>query len=127
MSIEREERQMAGIAVVGSVVIDVTDYDTQKTFWQAVLGVEVAREFPGAFCWFAPQHDGAVSVALQHSPEPGADHGRVHIDTGVADLDQAQAAIEALGGSHVEDHEVMGFEWRIMADPEGNRFCIAKE
>jgi len=116
---------MAGIGSVGSVVINVADYEGQKTFWQAFLGVGVAREFPGAFCWLEPQHEGGVSVALQHSPEPGPTDGRLHLDTGVADLTEARAAIEALGGSHVADHEIMGFPWTIMADPEGNRFCIA--
>jgi len=115
---------MSVISTVGSVVINVTDYESEKAFWTAVLGVGVAREFPG-FCWLEPQHEGGVSIALQSSPDPGPAMGRLHLDTSVADLDEAQAAIEALGGSHVEDHEIMGFPWRIMADPEGNRFCIA--
>lgn len=51
----------------------------------------------------------------------------MHLDTGVADLDEAQARAEALGGSLVETHEIMGFTWRVMADPEGNEFCIASE
>jgi len=115
---------IAAIGTVGSVVINVADYEGQKTFWTSFLDVGVAREFPG-FCWLEPQHAGGVSVALQHSPDPGPSNGRLHLDTGVADLDEAQAAIEALGGSHEEDHEIMGFRWKIMADPEGNRFCIA--
>jgi len=112
------------VGTVGSVVINVADYEKEKAFWQSFLGVGVAREFPG-FCWLEPQHPGGVSVALQRSPEPGDAGGRLHLDTGVTDLDEAQAEIVELGGSHVEDHEIMGFRWRIMADPEGNRFCIA--
>lgn len=116
---------MAAIGTVGAVVINVTDYEAEKAFWQAVLGVGVAREFPG-FCWLEPQHPGGISVALQQSADPGEATGRVHLDTGVADLAEARAAIEALGGTHLEDHEIMGFRWAIMADPEGNRFCIAR-
>lgn len=115
---------MAALGTVGSVVINVTDLEAEKAFWSAVLGVGVAREFPG-FCWLEPQHEGGVSVALQASPEPGHADGRLHLDLATDDLDGAQARIEELGGSHVEDHEIMGFAWRIMADPEGNRFCIA--
>ena len=113
------------VGTVGSVVINVSDYDEEKAFWMSFLGVGIAREFPG-FCWLEPQHEGGVSVALQLSDEPGDPGGRVHIDTAVADVVEARAAVEALGGSHVEDHEIMGFRWAIMADPEGNRFCIAK-
>jgi catechol 2,3-dioxygenase-like lactoylglutathione lyase family enzyme len=112
------------IGTVGSVVINVTDYEAEKAFWTSFLGVGTAREFPG-FCWLEPQHQGGVSVALQQSPDPGDLSGRVHLDTGVADLAAAEAAVIQLGGSHVEDHEIMGFAWKIMADPEGNRFCIA--
>ena len=112
------------IGTVGSVVINVSDFEGQKAFWTGFLGVGVAREFPG-FCWLEPQHEGGVSVALQQSADPGDLGGRVHLDTGVADLAAAEAAVIGLGGSFVEDHEIMGFAWKIMADPEGNRFCIA--
>jgi predicted enzyme related to lactoylglutathione lyase len=114
------------VGTVGSVVLNVTDLDKEKAFWMAFLGVGVAREFPG-FCWLEPQHPGGVSVALQTSGDPGDLAGRVHLDTGVADVEAARTAVEALGGSHLEDHEIMGFRWAIMADPEGNRFCIAAE
>ncbi len=112
------------VGTIGSVVINVNDYGKEKAFWQAFLDVGVAREFPG-FCWLEPQHPGGVSLALQRSSDPGETGGRVHLDTGVADLAAAQARIEELGGSHLADHEIMGFQWKIMADPEGNRFCIA--
>jgi predicted enzyme related to lactoylglutathione lyase len=112
------------IGTVGSIVINARDYEGLKSFWQTFLGVGIAREFPG-FCWLEAQHEGGVSVAIQQSDEPGPAVGRVHLDTGVEDLDAARSQIEGLGGSHLEDHEIMGFAWRIMADPEGNRFCIA--
>lgn len=114
------------VATVATVVINVADYERAKAFWSAVLGVGVAREFPG-FVWFEPQHDGGVSVALQQVADPTPGRNRVHLDTSVPDLAEAQRRIEALGGSTVEDHEIMGFRWKVMADPEGNEFCIAAE
>lgn len=112
---------------VGAVVINVNDLERSTTFWRELLGVGVAREVPGFFVWLAPQHEGGVSVALQLAADRKAGRNRVHLDTGVADLDEAQARVEALGGSLVETHEIMGFTWRVMADPEGNEFCIASE
>ena len=112
------------IGTLGSVVLNTTDVERLKAFWMAFLGVGVRQEFPG-FCWLEPQQPGGISLALQASDDPGELDGRVHIDTGVADIAAARAAIEDLGGSHVEDHEIMGFHWTIMADPDGNRFCIA--
>ena len=113
------------VVTVVTVVINVVDYEGEKAFWLSLLGVGIAREVPGFFCWLEPQHEGGISVALQLVPDPTPDRNRVHIDTGVKDLDEAQARIVELGGSHLEDHEIGGFRWKVMADPEGNEFCIA--
>lgn len=115
------------VPVVGAVVINVSDIEKQTAFWSELLEVGIARQFPGFFVWLEPQHAGGISVALQAVPDgPKQTRNRVHLDTGVPDLDVAQARIEALGGSHVETHDMAGFTWRVMADPEGNEFCIAK-
>jgi Glyoxalase-like domain len=45
----------------------------------------------------------------------------------VEDLDAATAEIEALGGRWLEPgqtRELEGFQWRLMADPDGNEFDI---
>jgi len=110
---------------VGSVVINVVDIDRAVAFWSALLGVGPARSIPGVFVWLEPQHPGGVSVALQKVPDAKSGRNRLHLDTGVADLDGSQARIEELGGSLVETHDMGGFTWRVMADPEGNEFCIA--
>ncbi len=110
---------------VGSVVINVVDLEREQAFWSAVLDVEPARTIPGAFVWLTPQHPGGVSVALQKTREPKVGRNRLHLDTGVDDLATALARIEELGGSLVESHDMGGFTWKVMADPEGNEFCIA--
>ena len=114
------------IAVVRTVVIKVNDMARERAFWAAVLGAPVAREIGEFFCWFEPQQPGGVSVALQLVAEPkAAGRNRLHLDTTVDDLAAARGRIEELGGSHVEDHDMGGFRWTVMADPEGNEFCIA--
>lgn len=114
------------VATMMSVVINVVDYDREKAFWTELLGVDMAREFPGGFGWLRPQHDGGMSLALQKVDEPKSGRNRVHVDTVVDDLDAAAARVEELGGRFVEDHEIMDFAWKVMADPEGNEFCIAR-
>jgi predicted enzyme related to lactoylglutathione lyase len=113
------------VATLGSVVINVVDYDREKAFWMSVLGVEPIQEFDGFFCWLAPQQDGGIRLALQKVDAATEGRRRLHLDTTVDDLDAAQTRIEELGGSYVETHEVPGFTWRVMHDPEGNEFCIA--
>ncbi len=108
-----------------SVVINAADHDLLVGFWKELLDVEVARSFPPYFTWLAPQAGSGVAVAIQAVPDPTPGRNRLHLDTEVEDLDAAAARVEALGGRFVEDHEIGGFAWKVMADPEGNEFCIA--
>jgi predicted enzyme related to lactoylglutathione lyase len=112
------------VVTVGSVVINVLDLDRMKRFWGALLGSEIAQEIPGHFVWFTPQHEGGLSVALQTVEQATEGRRRLHIDTSVPHVEAAKRAIVELGGSIVEDHELEGFTWTVMADPEGNEFCI---
>lgn len=111
---------------VRSVVINTTDEERLAAFWSELLGVEVGRRVEG-FVWLRPQRPGAYSLAFQQVDQPTEGRRRLHLDTSVSDLDAATARIIELGGSRVEDHEVPGFAWRVMADPDGNEFCISRE
>lgn len=113
------------IVKVGTVVINVNDMAKEKAFWAELLGVGVQHDVGDFFVWFEPQIPGGVGVALQLVQDARAGPNRLHLDTSVPDAAAARTRIEELGGSHVEDHEMGGFRWTIMADPEGNEFCIA--
>lgn len=110
---------------VDTVVINTTDVEKLTDFWSQVLGVGVARQFPGLFVWLEPQHEGGISVAFQKVEDPTSGRNRLHLDTTVPDLETAKARIVELGGSEIESHEIAGFTWIVMADPDGNEFCIA--
>ncbi|MCZ7529269.1 MAG: VOC family protein [Acidimicrobiia bacterium] len=114
------------VGTVSAVVINVRDLEKEQKFWMEFLGVGVAREVPGFFVWLEPQHKGGISVALQLAEEIPEVRNPVHLDNAVHDLETAAARIVELGGSFVEDHEIFGFSWKVMADPEGNEFCIAQ-
>lgn len=116
----------ARVVTVGSVVVNVRDLERQKAFWGALLGAGVAHEIPGHFVWFEPQHPGGISVALQAVIDPTEGPRRLHLDTAAPDVDAAKARVVELGGAVLADREVGGFEWTVMADPEGNEFCITQ-
>lgn len=114
-------------ASVGYLVIDANDPERLTTFWCAMLGVEVDSSIgDGQFVVLAPTKDG-LTVGFQRVPEHKAGKNRVHLDLVVEDLDAATEEIEALGGRWLEPdttRDLEGFQWRIMADPEGNEFDI---
>ena len=114
-------------ASVGYLVIDATDPERLTTFWSAMLGVEVDSSIgDGQFIVLSPTKDG-LTVGFQKVPERKTTKNRVHLDLVVEDLDAATAEIESLGGRWLEPgntRDLEGFQWRIMADPEGNEFDI---
>lgn len=109
---------------LGSIVINCTDVDLLVAFWSALLDTEEAQRFPG-FVWLKPPSKGAPALAFQQVPDPTPGRNRVHLDFGAEDRDAVIARVIELGGSRIEDHEISGFHWTVLGDPEGNEFCVA--
>jgi predicted enzyme related to lactoylglutathione lyase len=106
-----------------ALVVNARDYEALAGFWQQLLGVGVAvREQD-----WVQLETGPAGVYLAFQPMAEGDAPGVHIrpDIEVADIATAQARIIELGGSLVRVvQEADGDEHRVMADPEGNEFCI---
>ena len=118
-----------GVGRLSYITVDTVDPEALAPFWAALLGVEIAeRVDDGGYVLLGPTGEGVPPLAFQRVPEPKAGKARVHVDVGVDDLDEAMRAIEALGGAWTEvgvTRNVGDYRWRVMADPEGNEFCIA--
>jgi predicted enzyme related to lactoylglutathione lyase len=114
-------------AKVGYLVIDAADPAALARFWCDLLAVTVDTEIgEGEFLVLSPTEDG-LTVGFQRVADAKLGKNRVHLDLVVDDLDQATAEIENLGGRWLEPgntRELEGFQWRCMADPEGNEFDI---
>jgi len=65
-------------------------------------------------------------LRFQRVPEPKTTKNRLHLDVSVRDIDVVCSRVEALGATRVSDTVLTewGYEWRVMADPEGNEFCL---
>jgi len=118
----------AGMAArVGYLVIDAVDLERLAPFWCGLLGVNVDTTIgDGQFLVLSPASDG-LTVGFQRVPEAKSGKNRLHLDLVVDDLDSATAEVERLGGRWLEPgkvRELEGFQWRLMADPEGNEFDI---
>ena len=104
------------IARYKDLVIDATDVRVLAPFWGAALGLEVAYLDDGDAVL-----SGAVpeqTVWVNQVPEPRTVKQRVHIDVHAG----SNAEIEALGARPLTAPGE--FAWTMMADPEGNEFCV---
>ena len=113
----------------GVVVLGVTDVRRAQEFWCGALGYQVREDGFGGWAKVLTPPDGAgTSIALQTSQTPPQDHPRLHLDLHVADAaeQEAEAArLVSLGASRVDWDSYPGDpDFIVLADPEGNRFCI---
>jgi predicted enzyme related to lactoylglutathione lyase len=113
-----------GIGRFHWLVIDTVDPAGIAPFWCELLGVR-ERGWFGDDYLMLERDDHTPGIAFQRVPEAKAVKNRLHVDVDVADMDAAVARILELGGSIAsEPRELDGYRWRVMADPEGNEFCV---
>jgi len=112
-------------ARVSAVMIDCHDPESLFAFWSQIIDIDIDHEFPGYI--FGTRIPGNhIRLAFQKVPEDKPVKNRLHLDLSHEDTEAFIARVEELGGSHLEDHELGGFRWSVLADPEGNEFCITQ-
>ena len=111
---------------VGSIVFRVEDLQRQTEFWAAALDY-VPREGPSDddFMLLRPR-DGVgpnLSFDMHHS-ELGIPP-RIHLDLYAEDQTAEVERLKAVGATEVHwDKRPPDADYIILADPEGNRFCV---
>lgn len=115
---------------LGTVVLGVDDVDRAVAFWSQVLGYAPVRfsDTDNEFTILVPPSGEGTRVALQRADSPTQDHPRVHLDLVVDDAAEQDAEVErlvGLGASRVRwDSYPDDPDFVVLADPEGNRFCV---
>jgi predicted enzyme related to lactoylglutathione lyase len=110
------------LVVVHCVTINALDPGALAGFWAALSG-GTSREAGNGFVRVDPA-EGGVRLLFQKAEQPTPDPGWIHLDCNVPDRAAAVAEISRLGGSVVEHRSDSKGDWIVMADPEGNPFCI---
>jgi catechol 2,3-dioxygenase-like lactoylglutathione lyase family enzyme len=112
------------IGTVTTVMHDTADLDAAVAFWTRLLGLEVVHR-DDDYAYLSALAEGGPHLAFQRVPEARATKNRLHLDVRVPDKQEFADLVVSLGGHLVEEHEHAGFPvWWIMADAEGNEFCI---
>jgi predicted enzyme related to lactoylglutathione lyase len=106
------------------VTLDCENLEGLALFWQQVLGCDARPTVPGEYeSLTSPQ---GFTLTLQAVPEPKVGKNRMHLDLLVSDVDATAARFQSFGATYVSGlMEHYGTRWYVMADPEGNEFCLA--
>lgn len=110
--------------------LDVNDLDRMEAFWTRALHYQ-RRGAVGSYRSFVPESGDGPKLILQLVPEPKTVKTRLHLDLdhdAGFDIEAEANRLEALGARRLTGIvEESGGEWIVMADPEGNEFCVCRD
>ena len=115
---------------IGTVVVGVGDLHRAVAFWTQALNYVPKREVKpdDDFMILVPAEGEGAHLALDVSESPVQPYPRIHLDLYAGDAaDQAAEVdrLESLGATRVDwDRYPEHADFVVMADPEGNRFCV---
>ena len=110
---------------IGSIVLRVDDLARQTEFWAAALGY-VPRDGTSAdFVLLRPKDGIGPNLSLDRVRSTLQVPPRIHLDLYADDQAAEVRRLLALGATEVHwDRRPPNADYVILADPEGNRFCV---
>jgi catechol 2,3-dioxygenase-like lactoylglutathione lyase family enzyme len=113
--------------VINNLTVDCRDPRALAEFWTAVLGWQVVDESDEGvmIAPFTDRRPGVYPVYFQANPDDKVVKNRWHFDLAPVDQAAEVARLRALGARHADigQGEV---PWVVMADVEGNEFCVLR-
>ena len=110
--------------------INTTDPLRLATFWQAALGWrlhagnenEVVLEPPEG----SPEDGVAPDLLFLRVPEEKSGRSRLHLDLRPVDQAAEVARLEGMGARRADVGQGPEVSWVVLADPDGNEFCVLR-
>ena len=120
---------------IRTVSIDCRDAYALSRWWEPVLGYEMDPADPNepghSECLIRDPAGVGATLLFIEVPEGKTTKNRLHLDlqprAGTRDAEVAR--VLALGATQVADHRGIhspGTGWVVLADPEGNEFCLLR-
>jgi uncharacterized protein YdhG (YjbR/CyaY superfamily) len=112
---------------IGAVVLRVDDLPRQAAFWTAALDY-VSREGDGDdFALLRPRSGRGPNLSLDRVHSTVRIPPRIHLDLYATDQVAEVARLKSLGAAEVYwSKRPPDADYVILADPEGNRFCVIR-
>ena len=113
-----------------SLCIDASDPGNLASFWAAVLGWRRTDEGPDEVVLEPPHGSPEAGVApdllFLRVPDDKVVKNRLHLDLRPGDQIVEVARLERLGARRVDIGQDPESTWVVLADPEGNEFCVLR-
>jgi predicted enzyme related to lactoylglutathione lyase len=109
------------------IVVDTHDLPGLARFWTQALGWMVLSERPREIV-IGPDDHAPVGMCFMPVTDVKTVKNRLHLDltTAAEDQDQEIERLLALGARRVDIGQTGAESWTVLADPEGNEFCVIR-
>ena len=109
------------------IVIDSHDLPGLARFWTQALGWQVLSQREREIV-IGPDVNAPVGICFMPVTDAKTVKNRVHVDltTSAADRDQEIERLIGLGARRVDVGQTGEESWTVLADPEGNEFCVVR-
>jgi hypothetical protein len=104
-----------------SIVVDCHDTERVARFWSRALDLPLQGPHDGE--WWLEPGDDHPDILFQQVPEAKSVKNRVHLDLRPDDQAAEVERLLALGARHADIGQ-RDVSWVVLADPEGNEFCV---
>jgi len=109
------------------IVVDAGDPGRLARFWSEAIGWRITYESDDEWAVEPPEGSPATDVApdilFVKLPDHKASKNRLHLDLRPGDQQAEIDRLIALGASHADIGQG-DTRWVVLADPEGNEFCV---
>jgi hypothetical protein len=115
---------------LGEIVIDCADHEAVVPFWLAAMGDYERVDVNAQYVAIGPAEPapGRPAILFQSVPEPKVVKNRVHLDLRGPTMAAEVERLRALGAMVIAERSLgESIRWTVMADPEGNEFCVSGE
>jgi hypothetical protein len=110
------------------VVVDAHDCQLLALFWSAALGWRITVETEDEWAIEPPEGSREVDVApdilFVKVPDTKSVKNRLHFDLRPVDQQSQVQRLVDLGARRIEVGQADDVSWVVLADPEGNEFCV---
>ena len=109
------------------IVIDTHDLPRLAQFWTQALGWKVLSEREHEII-IGTDENAPVGICFMPVTDRKIVKNRVHLDitTAAEDRDQEIERLLALGARRADIGQTGAESWTVLADPEGNEFCVIR-
>ncbi len=104
------------------VVVEAADPVALGRWWVDVLGWVIVNDDPNEF-EIRPAADRMPGLLFLQAPGPKSTKNRLHLDFRPDDHNVEVERVVALGARRIDVGQGPA-SWEVLADPEGNEFCI---